>query len=134
MDSFIIKNNNVTKTVYRDLSLEQLKEYLNDDSKVLIIKFGAEWCGPCNKIKDLVYDSYLQMPENVICFDIDVDESGDLFGHLYTKKMVKTLPALLVYYCNRKRDYWFLADDNISNSQQSVVLDFFKRIYNNCNK
>ena len=57
-----------------------------------------------------------------------------LFTLSYTKKMVKTLPALLVYYCNRKRDYWYLADDNISNSQQSVVLDFFKRIYNNCNK
>tara|TARA_Y100000816_G_scaffold72370_1_gene48576 strand:+ start:29 stop:433 length:405 start_codon:yes stop_codon:yes gene_type:complete len=134
MDSFILKNNNITKTVYKELSLEQLKEYLNDNSKVLIIKFGAEWCGPCNKIKNLVHNSYLQMPDNVICFDIDVDESGDLFGHLYTKKMVKTLPALLVYYCNRKRDYWYLADDNISNSQQSVVLDFFKRIYNNCNK
>ena len=134
MASYTLKQNNISKTIYTELSLDNLKEYLNEGEKVLIIKFGASWCRPCHNIKDLVQSNYLTMPDHALCFDIDVDESGDLFGHLFTKKMVKTLPALLVYYCNRERDYWYIADENISNSHKNAVQDFFTRIYNNCKK
>jgi len=134
MTSYCIKQNNTSKTIYTELTLDELKEYLNEGKKVLIIKFGASWCVPCHNIKNLVENNYVEMPDNVLCFDIDVDESGDLFGHLFTKKMVKTLPALLVYYCNSERDYWYIADENISTSDKTVVQDFFTKIFNNCNK
>ena len=88
MSSYSIKQNNSSKTIYKELTLDELKQYLNEGKKVLIIKFGASWCRPCHNIKNLVESNYVEMPDNVLCFDIDVDESGDLFGHLFTKKMV----------------------------------------------
>ena len=134
MTTVKIKNalNTQQKIIYTELSVEELQNYLNNGTdNILIIKFSAEWCGPCKKIKELVHSSFLDMPDNVLCFDIDVDESIDLFAQLKVKKMVKTLPALLVYYCNKKRDYWYIADNNISSSDKMVVFNFFQEIYSN---
>ena len=43
------------KTIYTELSPDNLKELQKTllENQVIIIKFGATWCGPCKKIKDL---------------------------------------------------------------------------------
>ena len=74
------------------------------------------------------------MPENVLCYDIDVDKYSELFNKLKSKKMVKTIPAILVYYCNIERDKWYITDNNISSSDNKEIINFFKTIYDNAKK
>ena len=53
---------------------------------LVIMKLGAEWCGPCKKIKHVVDGFFATSPPNVICAEIDVDESFDLYAQLKSKK------------------------------------------------
>ena len=43
-----------------------------------VVEFWATWCGPCKKIKPVVDAFFASSPDNVICCEIDVDESFDL--------------------------------------------------------
>ena len=66
---------NTIKKIYSELSINQLKHFLNNTNIFVIIKFGANWCHPCQKIKDYCHNCFMQMSENIICFDIDIDIS-----------------------------------------------------------
>ena len=55
---------------------------------LIIMKMGASWCKPCKVIAPIVDAFFLSSPKNVICADIDVDESIDLYAYLKSKKMV----------------------------------------------
>ena len=125
-----------SKTIFTELSVNDFKDILNKNintphnNNAVIIKFGATWCGPCKKIKDLCYQCFQQMPENVICFDLDVDDNFELFATFKSKKMVKTIPTLFGFYYNSERYQWYIPDLSISSSDEETVLKFFKQIYN----
>ncbi len=72
-------------------------EFLTKNPGYIIVKFGADWCGPCKNIETELKSFFNECPSNVICCDIDVDESFDLFAYLKSKKMVNGIPAVLVY-------------------------------------
>ena len=60
------------KTVFLELSIEELQDILNNEKdKHIIIKFGASWGNPCKKIESTLHDCFLDMPDNVYCFDLD---------------------------------------------------------------
>lgn len=130
-----IQNNLKTKekVVFLELSPEELQTILKDENdKHIVIKFGATWCVPCKKIETVLHDSFLEMPDTVYCFDLDVDDNIELFGKLKSKKMVKTIPALLYYNCKSDRnDKWYVSDMSLFSSDNDDVMNFFKQIYNN---
>ncbi len=81
------------KRVYTELDIAKLHELLNvidtsnkKDNGAIIMKFGATWCGPCQRIKALCHNLFAQMPENVICFDIDIDDNMELYMAYKAKK------------------------------------------------
>lgn len=71
---------------------------LNNNPGAIIVKFGADWCGPCKIIEDDVHHYFNSMPDTVQCAIIDVDKSFDLFAFLKSKKIIKGIPTLLCYY------------------------------------
>ena len=89
----------------RHIFLEMLKA----NPGHIIIKLGATWCGPCKRIEDDVHKFFLQCPSNVLCCDIDVDESFDLYAFLKTKRMVDGVPMVLVY---SKGNETFIPDES----------------------
>ena len=97
-----------------------------EPNKLIIIKFGAEWCAPCKKIKTHCYEWFEKMPENVTCADIDIDEHIDLYVALKSKKMLKGIPILLAYSGGGKKDHWYIPDTSISGVDVKLLDIFFE--------
>ena len=96
-------------------------EMLKTNPGVIIIKFGAEWCGPCKAIESDVKQYFNQMPDNIQCAIIDVDECFDVYAFLKNKKMINGIPAILCYY---KDNVNYIPNDMVtgSNMQQIRIL------------
>ena len=118
------------KTVFTELSketLEKLLVNLNEEQGILI-KFGASWCGPCQKIKKICEENFATFSDNLICVDIDVDENFEIYGHYKVKKQINGIPKMMVYYYNKDREKWFIPDDSVSGSDHAEINNFFNRI------
>lgn len=131
---YIGRRNRMTERKEIITSLENLNSMfkcLQDNPGVVIIKFGAEWCGPCKKIESLVKQCMQQAPANVQCAIIDVDESLEIYSFLKTKRVINGIPAILGYY---KGNLNYIPDDLVIGSDQNQVISFFHRCYKEADK
>ena len=102
---------------------EEFSQELINNPGMIIVKFGAEWCGPCKKIEALVKDRMLQMPNNYKCFIIDIDECFELYAFLKTKRMVNGIPSILAW---KSGNVSTIPDAVVTSSKTSEVEEFFK--------
>ena len=105
-------------------SLNEFQDLLVKNPGVVIIKFGAEWCGPCKMIESFVEQWYSLMPENVQCCKIDVDESFEVYGFLKSKRRINGIPAIMAY---KKGNLTYIPDDMIAGADQAQIAALFKR-------
>jgi thiol-disulfide isomerase/thioredoxin len=103
---------------------EDLILLLQKNPGLVIIKLGATWCGPCKTIAPIVEGFFATSPKNVICADIDVDESIDLYAYLKRLRMVNGIPVIL---CYKKGNVNFAPDDMITGGNPVDLDAFFKR-------
>ena len=116
------------REIYSDLTPNELVDLQRKmENEIVIIKFGADWCNPCKKIKALCEQNFEELPKKVIIFDIDVDENLHLYATLKTKKMIKGVPSLICYYGGVTRVQWYIPDDSISGSNEQEIQAFFNR-------
>lgn len=97
---------------------------LGHNPGLIILKLGATWCGPCQQIKHIVHAFFASSPSNVVCGDIDVDESFDFYALLKSKKMVNGIPVML---CYKKGNSTYIPDDMVTGSDPQALHAFFKR-------
>lgn len=105
-------------------NLKQFNDFMSINPGLLIIKFGAEWCGPCKKIENDVKKWFERMPNNVQTVMLDIDESFELYAYLKNKKMLKGIPAILMY---KKGDVSFIFDNAVNTSNIDEINEFFNR-------
>jgi thiol-disulfide isomerase/thioredoxin len=108
-------------------NLQHFNTILSKNPGLVILKLGATWCGPCQKIKGLVHSLMDVYGEKVVCCDIDVDESLDLYALLKTKKMVNGIPAIL---CWKAGNVSVIPDDTALGSNQVEINLLFSRCAN----
>jgi thiol-disulfide isomerase/thioredoxin len=116
-------------TIITELSVAELQKLQKDmGNKVLIIKFGAEWCGPCKRIAPTYHAFIKSQPENIIFADINVDDNIDLYMALKRNKMITGIPVFFAYYGDtKKREKWFIPDDSLIGADEAQVATFFQR-------
>ncbi len=105
-------------------SREHFTRLLEKNPGLVIIKLGATWCGPCKRIKPVVDSFFASSPDNVICCEIDVDESFDVYAYLKSKRMVNGIPAIL---CYKKGNTSYIPDDSVTGADPPALDAFFKR-------
>ena len=87
-----------TKEIYTEVhDRDEFLSFLKQNTGIMVFKFGADWCKPCQTIKDDVEQYFANTPDNVLCFDLDIDDSFDLYAFLKSKKMVTVIPSILAY-------------------------------------
>ena len=81
---------------------EQLEEFIWENvsnKKITVIYFGAEWCGPCNMLKNKIKsDETISAMPNLVVAHVDVDE--DKNGELCELFNVKALPTQIFVTLN----------------------------------
>jgi thiol-disulfide isomerase/thioredoxin len=97
---------------------------LQHNPGLIIIKLGADWCGPCKVIKPSVHAFFAASPPEVVCADIDVDRCERFYSFLRHKKMVNGIPVLL---CYKRGNATFIPDDSITGSDPQQLHFFFTR-------
>ena len=119
---------NSQREVITDLNSKEFQRLVNGlSNNILVIKFTAEWCGPCKKIKPTVDQWFNTLPGNVILAEIDIDENLDLYMAFKRIKQIKGVPTIFAYYGNRREDNNFLPNDSVSGADLIAVNAFFER-------
>lgn len=71
-----------------------------DSAKPVLVKFGAEWCGPCRMIAPVLEDILAQENDIFDIVSVDVDEAPQIsveFG-------IQTIPTMILFKDGQKVD------------------------------
>lgn len=71
---------------------EKINTDENKDSKIVLMDFFANWCGPCNIQDSIIEDLKKKFEENVEFRKIDVDKDYDLAD----KYKVNVIPTIII--------------------------------------
>jgi thiol-disulfide isomerase/thioredoxin len=107
------------------VSREEFQDLLNENNTVIVFKFGATWCTPCQAIKSHVKHCVSKLPNNICCLELDVDDSFDLYAYLKSKKQVNGIPCLLAY---KSGNTSFAPDSSISGTNLENITSFFNNL------
>lgn len=123
-----------SKTIIVEItSREEFHDLLKQNPGLIIIKMGAEWCGPCKRIKQQVYSFFSSAPSQVVCADIDIAKvypmpdgktTFDLYTYLKHKRLTNGVPVIL---CYKQGNTSFIPDDSITGGDPDALNAFFKR-------
>jgi thioredoxin 1 len=115
----------IPDSVITELSKEQFGHALMNNPGALVIKFGAEWCGPCKRIEPLVHSWMAKFPETIQGAIIDIDDNFEIYAVLKSKKQINGVPAIM---CYKKGNLTVIPDDIVVGADENQVNAFFQRV------
>ena len=116
--------------VITQMTKTEFGEYLQKNQGALVIKFGAEWCGPCKQIEAQVYGLMAQMPTEICCSVLDIDDEDgafELYAFLKSKRVVNGVPAIV---CYKKGNLSWIPDDVIIGANPGAITELFQKCAN----
>jgi thioredoxin 1 len=117
-----IMNVPIPENVIIEMSKEEFAKQLAYNQGALVIKFGAEWCGPCKQIASLVNSRMAQFPETIKGAVIDIDDNFDIYALLKSKRVVNGVPVIL---CYKKGNLTVVPDNVVVGADVAQINAFF---------
>ena len=96
-------------------------------SRRLIVRFTAPWCRPCRRIEPICHAEFAKLPPQFLVAELDIEETLDLYSAFTRHKMIKGVPAMMLFRGDVDRDRWFIPDDSVSGDDTTKVREFFER-------
>ena len=62
-------------------------------SKLVLVHFYAEWCGPCKMMKPILLDVAERIGDKATIISVDIDKEKELA----TKHRIQSVPTLIIY-------------------------------------
>ena len=119
-----IMNVPIPENVLTEMSKEVFAYELANNQGALVIKFGAEWCGPCKQIASLVNSRMAQFPPTIKGAVIDIDDNFDIYALLKSKRVVNGVPVIL---CYKKGNLTAVPDNVVVGADVTQINVFFDR-------
>tara|TARA_B100001094_G_C18097035_1_gene753546 strand:- start:14 stop:361 length:348 start_codon:yes stop_codon:yes gene_type:complete len=108
------------------MSIEDFKAVIAENNGCVLMKFSADWCGPCKKIAPYIQEKIANLGNKGLQYlEIDIDESCDLFIYLKKKKMVTKVPTFLLYKGNNQSEF---CDFSVIGTDVGEIDAMFKMI------
>ena len=111
---------------------DDLKQHLQTtNNEFTVLKLYADWCAPCKAISPFVNELVEKKDETVEFdfFEINVDESFDLYAFLKSKKMTKGIPTILVYKKSAYTpDNYYIPFSGVSGAKKEEIEKIFNLI------
>jgi len=89
-------------------SAEEFKKVINTPDKVVVIKFFANWCNPCKKIKPAFEKVAEELKDKGIFKSLDIEELSDVAE----AESVPSVPVFKFYKNGKEIDYIATSDES----------------------
>jgi thiol-disulfide isomerase/thioredoxin len=107
-------------------SLAEFNDAKENNKGVILIKFGATWCKPCQTAKPFInnWAGRVDTLANVRMYEVDVDVGIDIYHFLKSKKMIAGIPTIM---CFVRGNLTHIPDDSVVGASQHEIDCFFER-------
>ena len=103
-------------------SVEDYKEFMaQDPGKLHILKFGADWCGPCKVLETNIKNLDLGNNTDVLMAEIDVDADGT--SSIVEEYAIRSIPNTFFFKNNEVQEF---VNGAMTTQQLSAKIDTWK--------
>ena len=76
----------------QELTDSDFKQVALSSQKTVLVKFGAEWCGPCKKLVPVLEELNSEINGNMLLVTVDVDNSPETA----LKYGIMSIPTMII--------------------------------------
>ena len=101
---------------------------LIDTNKIVVLKFSASWCGPCqnSNFKNMYNSLKNNFKNNVKFYELDVDKDEEIINDkTYYEVNVKSVPYFLIAY-DKNFEYEF-SGTNCINDINNIIIKYLSK-------
>ena len=113
-------SNNIFENIDKQQFEQAVKSLKNNE--VILMKFTAEWCGPCKTIKPLCDSIVSKFTDNMYYIENDINEALDLY--VFFKKQKIANDSSIIYIMEMKIEkmiQWYLPDYSVSGIDKNAL-------------